>query len=128
HEAAERFGDAPALISETETLSFREWDRRAVPTRASSRIVGLVATPEPSFAIALASLWRSGATACLFGSGDPRHASILASLGDSSFPPPARGSALPLRPSGTSPAEGGGGMGPCILVLTSGSTGRPRAA
>jgi O-succinylbenzoic acid--CoA ligase len=141
HEAAERFGDAPALVSAGEVVTFREWDRRAVPTRTSSGIVGLVATPEPAFAIALASIWRSGATACLLGSGDPRHGSILAALGDASFPlplagevvakrpegaDPARGSALPLRPSGTSPASGGG-TGPCILVLTSGSTGRPRA-
>ena len=103
HQAAERFGDEPALISARETISFREWDRRATPTRTSSRIVGLVATPEPSFAVELASIWRSGATACLLGSGDPRHGSVLQALGDD---PPIEAA---------------------VFVLTSGSTGRPRA-
>jgi O-succinylbenzoic acid--CoA ligase len=84
-------------------VSFREWDRRAVRTRTSSRIVGLVATPEPAFAVALASIWRSRSIACLLGSGDPRHGSVLAELGDG--------------PKGDA----------AIFVLTSGSTGRPRA-
>jgi o-succinylbenzoate---CoA ligase len=114
HDAARRFGDAPALISAGETISFREWDRRATPTHASGRIVGLVATPEPAFAVALASIWRSGAIACLLGSGDPRHGSVLRALGDFLPSPPHEGEV----------PEGRRGR---VLVLTSGSTARPRA-
>ncbi len=81
-----RFGDRPALLSETETLTFREYDRRAnryarwalAQGIEKGDIVGLLMHNRPEYLVVWLGLIRAGATVALLNT--TLNGSVLAQM------------------------------------------------